>query len=173
MGLDMYLERSHFIGGQYCHGKIKVKVGDDPSAAVAGSKIVIEHPADYIGEKEIKIDINKVSRILENVAYWRKANAIHNWFIQNCANGVDDCRPVYVDPSQLIELRKICEDILKGPEGRERDSAAEALLPTYDGCCFGTTEYGEWYYQQLQNTVNMLKDITEEDTHSYYYEASW
>ena len=173
MGLDMYLDRSRFIGGQYCNGKIKVRVGDDHPDAVAGGKIVIERPDGLVGEKEIDIDLNKVSSIREEVAYWRKAYAIHNWFIQNCADGVDDCRPVYVAPSKLIELCKICEDILKEPEGRKRDSAAESMLPTCAGVFSGGTKYNEWYYQQLQNTVDMLKNIDEHATDDYYYQASW
>ena len=26
------------------------------------------------------------------VAYWRKANAIHSWFVENCQDGVDECQ---------------------------------------------------------------------------------
>ena len=28
----------------------------------------------------------------EEVAYWRKFNALHNWFVQNCQDGVDECQ---------------------------------------------------------------------------------
>ena len=27
----------------------------------------------------------------EEVGYWRKANAIHGWFVRNVQNGKDDC----------------------------------------------------------------------------------
>lgn len=168
MGLDMYLEKHIYIGGKYLDGKVKIKGRKKEGSA----KVTIDRGDPCIGPKFVEIDFNEVSSVAVSVAYWRKANAIHNWFIQNCAKGVDDCRPVYVEPSQLIELRKICEDILKRPEGEERDSAAESMLPTCDGFFFGTTEYGEWYYQQLQNTVDMLKDIAEGDHDDYYYEAS-
>ena len=31
------------------------------------------------------------SRIIEQVGYWRKANQIHNWFVENVQDGEDDC----------------------------------------------------------------------------------
>ena len=30
------------------------------------------------------------------VGYWRKVNAIHNWFIENLTDGEDNCQPIYV-----------------------------------------------------------------------------
>ena len=31
--------------------------------------------------------------------YWRKANAIHGWFVKNAQQGIDDCRTYSVDTS--------------------------------------------------------------------------
>lgn len=31
-------------------------------------------------------------RIIDQVGYWRKANHIHNWFVENVQDGEDDCR---------------------------------------------------------------------------------
>ena len=33
-------------------------------------------------------------RIMEMVGYWRKQNAIHNWFVENVQDGIDDCDQV-------------------------------------------------------------------------------
>ena len=40
------------------------------------------------------------------VCYWRKANQIHNWFVENVQDGDDDCRDYYVSEEDLEELRE-------------------------------------------------------------------
>ena len=42
------------------------------------------------------------------VGYWRKANAIHGWFIRELANGVDECQPIFVSRDNLATLRELC-----------------------------------------------------------------
>ena len=44
-----------------------------------------------------------------NIMYWRKANAIHNWFVVNCQKGVDECQRTYIERSQLVELKDACD----------------------------------------------------------------
>ena len=39
----------------------------------------------------------------EEVGYWRKANQIHKWFVDNVQDGVDDCGEYKVTKEQLIE----------------------------------------------------------------------
>lgn len=99
------------------------------------------------------------------VAYWRKANAIHRWFVEMCADGVDNCQPVYVDGSQIEELVNLCKEVL------EDHSKASELLPTQDGSFFGSTEYDEWYFEDLEKTVKMLGNLDFKG--DYVYEASW
>ena len=99
------------------------------------------------------------------VAYWRKANEIHRWFVENCADGVDDCQPVYVDGSQLKLLLDMCKEVL------EDHSKAEEVLPTQSGFFFGSTEYDEWYFKDLEKTVKMLEGLDFDG--DYIYEASW
>ena len=41
------------------------------------------------------------------VAYWRKANAIHGWFVDNIQDGVDDQNEYYVSKEKLEELKKL------------------------------------------------------------------
>lgn len=55
--------------------------------------------------------------IEEQVAYWRKANAIHGWFVDNVQDGKDDCGDYYVGMETLKELHKVCDDILSKLEG--------------------------------------------------------
>lgn len=107
------------------------------------------------------------------VGYWRKANAIHNWFVNNCAGGEDNCQPIYVEVQSLIELHDICKKV------KEDHSLADELLPTQAGFFFGSLAYDEWYFMQLDRTINILSEVIEfmqgKNASSYevIYQASW
>lgn len=112
-----------------------------------------------------------VSEIVITVMEWRKANAIHNWFINNCAiDAEDDCRPIYITREELENLHSVCENVLAD------NTLASNLLPTTSGFFFGSTDYDEWYFGYIQYTANALKAILENpfyaDT-SFEYQASW
>ena len=42
------------------------------------------------GKSRKDIKPKRISHIIEEMIYWRKANAIHNWFVENCQEGVDE-----------------------------------------------------------------------------------
>ena len=44
----------------------------------------------------------------EEIGYWRKANQIHNWFVENVQNGVDNCEYFIVKKEQLEKLLNLC-----------------------------------------------------------------
>lgn len=153
MGLDMYLEKRTYIGAQYEYNKISGKI----SLKKDGKKINIKE--------------NRVNSITERIGYWRKANAIHKWFVDNIQDEEDDCRDYQVSIEQLLELKKECENSLIV----EKD---EDILQTTSGFFFGSTEYDEYYFEQLKYTIELINDIIsehdEEDyTVSYIYHSSW
>ena len=47
-----------------------------------------------------------------NIGYWRKANAIHGWFVRELAGGRDECQSIYVPREKLEELRALCVSTL-------------------------------------------------------------
>jgi hypothetical protein len=52
----------------------------------------------------------------------------------------------------------------------------EDILPTSSGFFFGSTEYDEWYYQDLENTIEQCQKVIEEtdwDTEVVVYTESW
>jgi hypothetical protein len=107
----------------------------------------------------------------KEIAYWRKANAVHRWFIERCASGVDDCQPVRVQSEVLPDLYLACQAVLANHD------LAGQLLPTESGFFFGPTEYDDWYFEGLEETVKMLDagiisnpDVWGDDV---YYQASW
>jgi len=68
------------------------------------------------GKKAQFIDPKRVSYIIEEVAYWRKANQIHAWFVKNCQDGQDDCKDYQVSTEQLTELLSLCDRVLEASE---------------------------------------------------------
>ena len=128
------------------------------------------------------------------VMYWRKANAIHNWIVENHADGVDECQEIYVGIDGLKDLRDVCGEVLEMfPEGYGEDSPelseeltekiAEKLPPT-SGFFFGSTEIDYWYYLDVFETHETLIKLIEWDQSEvpesrkysdweYTYRASW
>jgi hypothetical protein len=149
MGLDMSLEGRQYIS-EYTDKELKEKIEE-----VLESKIPV-----------------KVSGVTFDLGYWRKANAIHNWFIENCANGLDDCNEAYVSREQLLELKETCEKALEATSEEEK----EELLPTQSGFFFGSTEYDEYYDECLRDTIEIVNNtikLLETNDMDVYYSSSW
>ena len=150
MGLDMYLSKKTYVKYWEHNGddnyEVKVTKAGQPT----------------------KINPKKVSYIVEEVGYWRKANQIHQWFVNNCQDGVDDCRDAYVSREKLEELLNLCKIVII-----DKDKA-EQLLPTASGFFFGSTGYDEWYYQDIQSTIEILEEaLSDEDADHFEYHSSW
>ena len=112
-----------------------------------------------------------VQEVSIRVAYWRKANAIHKWFVDKCQDGVDECQETYLSREQLQELVDVCKAVLADK------SKAEELLPSASGFFFGGTDYDEWYFGDLTYTVEriekILKDPVLDERVAFYYQSSW
>lgn len=89
----------------------------------------------------------------KEIKYWRKANAIHGYFIDRCHGGVDDQQPIVVNKDVLADLVGRCKEVLAD------HSLADDKLPTMPGFFFGNTDYDEWYYQDLEETVQALEPV--------------
>jgi hypothetical protein len=150
MGLDMYLEKRTYVR-QWEHQtpeeqyNVEVTKGGEP----------------------VKIDPKRVTYVIEEIGYWRKQNQIHQWFVENVQNGVDNCGEYCVSKGQLEDLLEICKKILND------NLLAEELLPTASGFFFGGTEYDEWYFDGIKNTIEILEEALADDNASYYYSSSW
>ena len=154
MGLDMYLMKRIGIYAMYEFEQIDGTVYLTKEG----------HP--------IPIDTKKIAYITEQSAYWRKANQIHKWFVDNVQDGKDDCGEYTVSLEQLQELVKTCKKVLKD------HSKAEELLPTQSGFFFGGTEYGEYYFQDLKDTVKQIEPLLKEEYPkgvyvTFTYQSSW
>ena len=126
------------------------------------------------GKVRKDIDKKKISSIVEEAAYWRKANQIHRWFVENVQEGVDDCREYYVSFEQLEKLLSICETVLAA----KNDTLSASLLPPMQGFFFGSYEFDDWYYENVSNTIDQLKECiinatVDNGSKDYYYSSSW
>ncbi len=126
------------------------------------------------GKVRKDIDKKKISSIVEEAAYWRKANQIHRWFVENVQEGVDDCREYYVSFEQLEKLVTICETVLAA----KNDTLSASLLPPQQGFFFGSYEFDDWYYENVSNTIDQLKECiinatVDNGSKDYYYSSSW
>lgn len=150
MGLDMYLTAERYLW----------------SSEEAISKEV----ANLLG-LQLDGDRMRITTIKAEAMYWRKANAIHRWFVENVQDGEDDCKSYEVAREQLLELRNLCANLCK----KKELATAEEELPTEDGFFFGSTEYDEWYWNDIENTVVGLDKALETFGDGWYfsYQASW
>ena len=96
--------------------------------------------------------------------YWRKANQIHSWFTQGAEE--DNCTPIPVTEKDILKLIDLCMDVLA-----DKDDAKE-LLPTSRGFFWGDTEYNEYYYQDITDTIQGLSEALDDirpNDKLYYY----
>lgn len=143
MGLDMYLYKKFYIDT------------DEP--------IIV---TDDSGQR---VELCRNDMVTKEIAYWRKANAIHKWFVDNIAGGVDECQEMFVTRKMLENLLSICRKI------KRNHGSAINLLPTCSGCFFGSTDYDEAYFYDIDLTIKQISDILKKykEDNYFYYQASW
>ena len=113
--------------------------------------------------------------VMVPAGYWRKANQIHGWVLREAMIEEDTCEEIWVDTSQLESLLKDCRKVLSAKDTEKAEEVAEEILPTESGFFFGGTEYDEYYYEQLEHTIEIINyclDSNPDDT-SFVYQASW
>lgn len=113
---------------------------------------------------------HKWNSLSDQVAYWRKANQIHNWFVEHVQGGEDEGNEFEVSKEQLEQLLFMTNSALNLPE------LAGNFLPTKDGFFFGSTNYDEYYFDDLKLTKEVMERVLQEtnfDTHFLTYHASW
>lgn len=111
-----------------------------------------------------------IRTIFCEAAYWRKANHIHQWFVETCQEGNDDCGTYYVDREVLQKLRALCEEVIADP------ASADRKLPRQTGFFFGSYDYDEFYFSDCRDTIRQIdKALTDfpDDYWSFEYHSSW
>lgn len=108
--------------------------------------------------------------IVFDVGTWRKANAIHRWFVDNVQDGTDDCKEYEVSREQLQELFKICVEILD----KRDDKFSEEKLPPGEGFFFGGNDFDDYYYYCVERTLEILSTaLSLPEDYDLSYSSSW
>jgi len=141
---------------------------------------------------------NRISYVIEELGQWRKANAIHKWFVDNVQSGNDDCKIYYVGEDKLKKLLGSCNEVIKASklvdgmvtngstfkDGKqipikekgkyiENSEVAMKLLPCAEGFFFGQYEYDEWYLDYIKYTKKVIASALKEKSGDIYYQSSW
>lgn len=149
MGLDMYLDGEVYIFGNEARLR-RIENVDLPDL-----------PVKTIGFR---------------LGYWRKANQIHNWFVNNVCEEETGTQRAYVSKDKMEELKGLVEQVLSYEGKTEFKEKAEELLPTCSGFFFGSEEYDEGYLIDLKETKDILEkaiEIHDKYGADIYYSASW
>jgi len=151
MGLDMYLTAKRYVS-QY-----------DNQDQALNTELMRHFP-------ELE-DGMSVQEVTVRLGYWRKANHIHKWFVDHCQEGKDDCGDYWVSRDHLNELRALCQQVL------DFRHLAVDNLPTVEGFFFGGTDYDDYYFRDVENTVKIidsaLKLLDSEKGWDIEYQSSW
>jgi hypothetical protein len=84
------------------------------------------------------------------VGYWRKANQIHKWFVDNVQEGNDNCGDYYVSRESLQALRTLCQQVI------DFRHLATDKLPPQSGFFFGSDTVDEYYFRDLEDTIKII-----------------
>ncbi len=165
MGLDMYLSVRKYVG------RLDLSAGYDEVKGWSHDEQFDKVMESCDMSEFLETDNTTGLHVEVPVAYWRKANAVHKWFVDTRADGEDNCQPIWVCSEHLEELLELCNQVLAD------NSKADELLPTEGGFFFGPTEYDDWYFQGIEYTQRRLTELIplmkNSDNDSAVYQASW
>jgi hypothetical protein len=150
MGLDQYLYANEYLSGDsYLGTEMQETYAKVLDALNAESFSCVEMPSIMASVK---------------VAQWRKAHAVHEWFVENVQDGEDNCNEHYVSREQLEELLDTCRQV----SASKHPDVAEGLLPSPGGI-------QEWYWDEIDDTIKQLERVLERvpEGWSLSYDSSW
>lgn len=167
MGLDMYLYTKKYMS----------KYNNEEKAAEIRALFPEVPKVDNLESVEVKFE----------VGYWRKANHIHKWFVENVQEGEDDCGEYYVSREDLMKLKDACINTNKYLDSCERihdeqnqeyytfEVDEEKIeLQTQSGFFFGETEYDKWYYENNIDTIKIIDNcLLLSGEWEFEYHSSW
>lgn len=108
--------------------------------------------------------------------YWRKTNAVHAWFVDNCQEGVDECQQTVVRPEQLAALSAACTSALAAFVSGDLEQAQHCMAPR-PGFFFGNYDLDEYWAEDLAYTVREIERVAHAAIViggvEFIYQSSW
>lgn len=105
--------------------------------------------------------------IFHDACYWRKFNALHNWFVTNVQLGVDNCEYYELTEEHIEDCLNVLKTVLE-----TKDSS---LLEPKSGFFFGSTAVDGYYFECIEVSISQLEELLTLDweTNRFFYRASW
>lgn len=157
MGLDQYLEARKYVARYDLSKPYDQDRGFTESDEFARIAESLPLGLELYGESGLTIGVN--------VAYWRKAVHIDQWFADHTETYDNE---VWVPRETLQELLDNVNTVL-----RDKSYASE-LIP--DPSPFEKDRYDDYYYSTLEYTQKALTHLLGREAYedlSFYYRASW
>lgn len=109
--------------------------------------------------------------------YWRKTNAVHAWFVDECQGGIDECEESPVHAEQLAKLRSCCADALAAYDRGDVEQAGAVMAPR-SGFFFGGTDIDDYWAHDLRQTCAGIERVVNLAAQTpgpvdFTYRASW
>jgi len=167
MGLDMYLYARKYISKNDYSDRENIKVIPEYQAMESFAPKDLTKYSSFGGIS-----------VTYPVGYWRKANAVHGWFVNVLADGVDECQEIPIDRSYFEILKNSCEIVISSDKDDMAEVAADHGLEPTNGFFFGGSDIDEYYIQDLKDTITIIKHIFSVIPHGdhewqFIYQASW
>lgn len=155
MGLDMYFTAKKTLMPGLGKEAEADAIKYDLLATTAG--FTQEDTDKFTGYKTAELDFT--------IGYWRKFYDLHQWFVNNCQYGEDNCRPYTVTKEALEELKAALEETLADPSTRTDNFGHE------------TDPEDDWDYfrDNAEETLKLVDFWLSPTFESWYfqYQASW
>ena len=117
---------------------------------------------------EVLEEFSNPTYVTTEIAYWRKFNALHGYIVDTYASGEDNCQDIYLEYSDLEDILNMLKEVL--------ESKDSSNLPPREGFFFGSVEVDEYYWQRVEESIELFEDILSrkgaQDV-EYIYCASW
>ena len=97
----------------------------------------------------LDIFVDKVK--YKRLGYFRKVNFLVGFF-ESKGFDVEHQTPFCFDREVAKELLDLCNQVLKD------HNKAEELLPTMSGFFFGSTDYNEYYFEDVEEVKNWIEE---------------
>lgn len=153
MGLDQYI----YLGDEY-------EDFDEDYYEEIGTPV-------YDPDKGELLYYNETDFVHE-IAYFRKSNWLHGYLDRLCeerANRpIGNCHYFVFSQRDLNNLLNTCREVVKSKSTK----IAKELLPPCKGCFFGSYEIDEYYFDDIQDFIDIMQKF-EEDNNVYLYYAWW
>lgn len=123
-----------------------------------------------VQSKAMGLDIYLIKKKRSEIGYFRKVNFLVKFF-EKKGFDVPKQTPLAIKREDAEELLSKCEEVLKD------HSKAEKLLPTMSGFFFGSTDYDDYYYEDVKAVRDYIKDTllpefaNLKDDESIYFET--